>query len=318
MTPNKDMRYILISLSTVEPFVSKIDAVFAQLTRFIHMLSRTHPDVLAAQKLFCIPSVPSFDWQMYSEEIWKEFEIFVKQDPYAFGLSDWDSVHKGRVWQLTDVKIDIDVCAKEGQYRHLYRFGFGITIKLRKEIFQSLLPYGLLDLIDNLAVIINAFAGFIDYTAHLNHPLNSEMIDIANFSIEDISHHFNDTAIGYFWRTLLTTGLIDKLGGMEYIKEHNPCAVLKLTSINDSEAVWIQATGDVLDMTAGARKKLRAFLEPVLPKPSIFKLADEIYYNRKCDLIVLTPDEKSQIKELKRLTHGELVRKTSQEVVRDR
>ncbi|MCL2866778.1 MAG: hypothetical protein FWF47_03340 [Clostridia bacterium] len=311
----KDHRRVGIVLITEKPFEHRLEPVFDMMDKFFAMVSANHQFELGEQHLSVIPDYMPKAWErsLYSAENWFEAKVKIRQHPYAFVMSDWNLIAKAKRWETPNITMDVDMCAMEGQYRHLYRHGYGIQIYLKKEIYEDLLPLGFLSWINKLAEVIGAMAGFVDYTAFGCYLLCSEMMGMSSYTAaKNYEKHGLQTAIGYFWRTLITGAQIDTLGGMESILCNAPCSSVDIVQREDEPAVWLQMTGNLLDTTPADRLRLREYLQPVLPELDMYRVAYAVIYDKKADLTVLTSEEKKKIKELAMPNYADFMQRYKQ------
>jgi len=298
----KDYRFVTVVLITEKPFDDRLDPLLDVLDKFVEMVSVQHQFELSEQLLTVIPDKAQKSWErcLYTKENWLEAKEKTRKWPYAFLMQDWNIVSKEKGWKIPYIDLQVDMCAMKGEYRHQNRHGYGISIDLAKEIYTDLVPLGFLTLIQEMAEVIGAIAGFVDFSAFTEcHPLNSEMMGISSSALRNLRKTRSlQTALGYFWMTLLTGAEVTKLGGVESIRRDAPCVSIDVIERKDEAAVWLQMTENVFETTPEDRLRLREYLHPVLPEVDIYRLAYLFEYDKKTDLIVCTDEERAKIKEL--------------------
>jgi hypothetical protein len=70
---------------------------------------------------------------------------------------------------------------------------------------------------------------------------------------------------GYYWGNILSKRHVSALGGIEGIQEEVPCAVVEDLLAEPGELVYLQLTHDLDDLPDEALRRLRDYLEPLLP-----------------------------------------------------
>jgi hypothetical protein len=70
---------------------------------------------------------------------------------------------------------------------------------------------------------------------------------------------------GYYWANFLSTGHIDRLGGVEQVKRDAPVAVAEERVVNKEVQMYLQLTDHVWNVSEGELIALRKYLQPLLP-----------------------------------------------------
>ena len=311
----KDHRCVMIVLVTEKPIKDCLEKLLDTIDDFIKLVSIDHQHELNEQRLSVVPDMTpkTMERSLYSEEYWSEIKEKMRRNPDIFVMCDWDIVAKGKLWKKPNIDFRVNMGPVEPLQPRIFMHGNSITIWLAKEIYEDLLPLGFLSWINKLAEVIGAMAGFVDYTAFGCYLLFSEMMGMSSYTAaKNYEKHGLQTAIGYFWRTLITGAQIDTLGGMESILCNAPCSSVDIVQREDEPAVWLQMTGNLLDTTPADRLRLREYLQPVLPELDMYRVAYAVIYDKKADLTVLTSEEKKKIKELAMPNYADFMQRYKQ------
>ena len=125
-------------------------------------------------------------------------------------------------------------------------------------------------------------------------------------SLEVIRYH--DTKLrGYFWGNVLSEKHVERLGGIDRIKEEAPCYLVEEIQSGDRQLVYLQATERLGEFTEEKRMELKKYLEPLLYRECV----TAIYTwnpNRNYQDMALAFDEeqKEEWERCKKMTKEEL------------
>ena len=300
-------RGIAIILTAKEPFDDRCEKVVDLMEQFICMVQKTHPDVIEEQKVWVLPeSEPAFHSEdLYSSEQWNELKRKVLLNPYAFGFRDYDSVRKGNRFQGVDVEFQTTMYPYEKGHRHQHAWGYHLSLFMRYDIYEAIVPLGFLSLVNELAQTIRAGNGASDWFW-----MHSKMIQLSALPLGELRQQFDSFSPGYPWRLLLTKRHIQILGGMEKIKQQAPCACVEELTIDGEPAAWLQVTEEPFTDTHAVRLAWKKYLWPLLPPTDYAKLAHELTrYREPVTELVLTEEEEQTIDELLALPREELSRR---------
>jgi hypothetical protein len=120
--------------------------------------------------------------------------------------------------------------------------------------------------------ILNGIVGYINITSgHASlYPNPSEYeCSLRHGSTDYLAESFDQRCRGFHWSNILTEGHINKLGGIELIKEKSPCFLNEeFTMDNGSKALFMQLTEDINSVSEQEFIRLKEYLEPILPLAS--------------------------------------------------
>ena len=90
-------------------------------------------------------------------------------------------------------------------------------------------------------------------------------------SLEVIRYH--DTKLrGYFWGNVLSEKHVERLGGIDRIKEEAPCYLVEEIQSGDRQLVYLQTTERLEDLPEVKRFKIKQYLMPLLYRERVLPL----------------------------------------------
>lgn len=148
-----------------------------------------------------------------------------------------------------------------------------LAISINLELFNSIIPMdvqiNIKKFYKDIFIILNGIVGYINIgNIHATlHPSPSEYeCSLRHGSTYYLSGNFNERSRGYHWGNIITEGHINKLGGIQLIKEKSPCFLNEEFVMNDGhKALFMQLTQDINYVSEKEFIELKKFFGPILP-----------------------------------------------------
>ena len=298
----------IVNLVSQTSFAQKNASVIHLLQKLMDIL-KDDKKIMDCQKVWSLPSLPFNFMVKYNADAIKFVEEYVASGKSGlYGISDWNIVQKERKGKTAYIDTRIK-CSDAGAGKHDY--GYSISLIFQSDVARKLMQGGMEKIVEEMAQVISADIGRIDYTAYYlgGGIISSESIAIAAKWIYPDDIDLTGLIPGASWWTLLSAQHFSKLGGKEEIMKRAPCFAVHDISTGTYEALALQLSPDPFDTREDDYAILRQYLRPVLPPVNIYSLAFELNVgNIPLSRIkqLVTDEELAQAESLRSISNPEL------------
>lgn len=263
-----------INLTTMTPPAGLAERIIDSIQDILDELKPFSKEYLDCQEAWTIPHLPYPYPVKYNDDAMKLIAEKVSSgEARIFGVSDWDNVEKGKKGKETFVCIRV-LCKKHST---THEFGYSISMHFHPEIAEILYKHGIVSKIEELARMVSAEYGWIDFNGFdFGSSLWTNIMTVTKQVHFPEEHDLTGLIPCVAWWMLLSEQHISRLGGKDAVIRQAPCYAVHDLSTGDSELLGLQITSDPADMDDSHYRNMYDYLKPVIPPVNVYALAVQL------------------------------------------